>query len=240
MGLFDKFFSKDRKYVTYEKVYNPPGQHMRILKNSLEIMEKTLNPETFFSRARLAEEKAMYCESEPNIIWNGMNCAQIYNMLSDRKKAAKLHKQFIDRLFKAGREDNLAYQLWDVGYDMDQSTLDYYVERLNGKLFHFCKIRFDGTDKLYTYITKNRSVKAGDSVTIPTGNGFAPNSKLKMVVEAFDAPLESLEFELQQLRCVEDTLTNITCPNCGASIEVDVGEKTGSCPYCKTNFYLLR
>ena len=44
MGLFNRLFSKKEKYVTYEKVYNPPGQHMRIMKDSLDIMAKTTKP----------------------------------------------------------------------------------------------------------------------------------------------------------------------------------------------------
>ena len=53
MGVFD-FLKKPKdhgfegKYVTYQKVYNPPGQHMRILRESMDICMKTVNPDTFF------------------------------------------------------------------------------------------------------------------------------------------------------------------------------------------------
>lgn len=240
MGLFKRLFSEKEKYVTYEKVYNPPRQHMRILKDSLDIMVKTTNPSTYFSRFKLACEEAMYCEDEPDAVWNGMTCREIYELLSDREYRDVIHRKFIDRLFAAGKEDNLTYQMHEVGYSMSQDTVDYFVKRLNGKQYHFCKIRFDHGGKLYTYITKNRSLKAGDSVTVTTGYPPYAETKLKQAVEVFDAPLTKLDFLVQDLRCTDETLTNITCPNCGASIEVDVNQKTGLCQYCKTNFYLLR
>ncbi len=240
MDFLKRLFSKKEKYVTYEKVYNPPGQHMRILKDSLDIMVKTTNPDTYFSRAKLAEEEAMYCEDEPAVVWNGMTCGRIYELLSNDETRDAIHRKFIDRLFDAGKEDNITYQMHKVGYCMSQDTVDYFVKRLNGKQYHFCKVRFDQGGKLYTYVTKNRSLKAGDSVTVTTGNNAFPKTHLKQAVEVFDAPLTDLKFLVQDLRCTEETLTNITCPNCGASIEVDVNQKTGLCQYCKTHFYLLR
>ncbi len=255
MGLFD-FLKKDTKnnngnYTNRDTtsndkyhykevvVYNPPGQHMMILKESLELMEKTINPSTFFSREKLSSEKALYCSEEPNIIWHGMNCEQIYRMLNDKDKKIAFDNRFIDRLFERGVEDRLAYQINEVGYSMYKESRDYYVRKLNGKKFYFCKVKFPDTDKLYTYITKDKSIREGDSVTVPTGNGFVPDTKLKQVVETFEASLDDLEFPIERLRCIEEKLKNINCPNCGASIEVDVGAKTGTCKYCQAKFYLL-
>ncbi len=255
MGLFDflkKGAKTDNEKYTYKDttsndkyhykevvVYNPPGQHMMILKESLELMEKTINPSTFFSREKLSSEKALYCSSEPNIIWHGMNCEQIYRMLNDKDKKIAFDNRFIDKLFERGVEDRLAYQINEVGYSMFKESRDYYVRKLNGKKFNFCKVKFPDTDKLYTYITKDKSIREGDSVTVPTGNGFVPDTKLKQVVETFEASLDDLEFPIERLRCIEEKLKNINCPNCGASIEVDVGAKTGICKYCQAKFYLL-
>ena len=244
MGFFDslkkeKATSTDNYHYTRIEVYNPPGQHMMILKESLELMEKTINPSTFFSREKLASNKAVYCMRESRIIWHGMNCEQIYHMLNDDRKKIAFDNRFIDRLFEKGVEDRLAYQMNEVGYAMLKESRDYYIKRLNGKKFYFCKVRFPDTDKLFTYITKDKSIKVGDSVTIPTGNGFVPNTKLKQVVETFEASLDELEFPIERLRCIEEKLKNINCPNCGASIEVDVGAKTGKCKYCQAMFYLI-
>ena len=254
MGLFD-FFKKDSKannnYTRKEMipddnyhykevvVYDPPGQYMMILKESLELMEKTINPSTFFSREKLSSEKALYCISEPNIIWNGMNCEQIYRMLNEKESKIAFDNHFIDRLFERGAENRLAYQMNEVGYSMFKESRDYYVWKLNGKKFYFCNVQFPDTNKLYTYITKDRSIRVGDSVTVPTGNGFVPDTKLKQVVETFEASLDELEFPIERLRCIEQKLKNIKCPNCGASIEVDVREKTGTCKYCQAQFYLV-
>lgn len=242
MGVFD-FLKKPKdhgfegKYVTYQKVYNPPGQHMRILRESMDICMKTVNPDTFFSRERLAEEEASYCRDEPDIVWNGMNCIQIYRMLTDRDKREVWHRQFIDRLFDRGKEDNLTFHMYDAR--ITQATADYFVKRLNGKKYHFCKVGFPESNKLYTYVAKDLSIKVGDSVTIPTGNGYVPNSKLKQVIEVFDASLDELGFPVTSLRCIEEKLKSIVCPHCGASIEINVGEKTGRCTRCQSEFYLL-
>ncbi len=240
MGLLG--FRKKNKYVkkvvTYE--YELPVFKMNIIKESLDIMAKTTNPDTYFSRYRLADKHSLYCIDEPDIIWNGMNCKQIYDMLNGDVSSERLHRQFIDRLFKANREDWLTYKLYEHTSDMSVDSLNYFVKKLNHKKYHFCKVRFSDSNRLYTYITKDKSVKIGDSVTVPTGNLNFPDSKLLQVVEVFDAALDDLDFDLDRLRCVEGKLKTINCPNCGASIEVDVGEKTGKCKYCGSMFYLVQ
>ncbi len=240
MGLFG--FRKKNKYVkkvtTYE--YEPPCFKMTVIRESLDIMSKTSNPDTFFSRCRVVDNYSLDCIDEPDIIWNGMNCQQIYDMLNDDVLSERFHRQFIDRLFEANREDRLTYTLYEHTCDMSVDTLDYFVRKLNRKKYHFCKVRFSDSNKLYTYIIKDRTVKPGDSVTVPTGNLHFPNSKLMQVEEVFDAPLDDLDFDLDRLRCVEGKLRTICCPNCGASIEVDIGEKTGKCKYCGSMFYLVQ
>jgi len=226
----------EERYVT--QIYDPPQQHINILKDSLRIMYNTKNPDTFFSRMKLASSQACYCEQEPDIVWNGMTCKEIYNMLSDKKD--EIHREFIDRLFAANKENSLTYQLYEVGGYMSEDNLNYFVKRLNGKQYHFCKVGYDFTNKLYTYVTKDRSIKAGDTITVPTGNGNVPDSKVKQVVEVFDGPLDDLPFPISSLRCVESKLKSIVCPHCGASIEISVGQKTGKCTRCQSEFYLIQ
>ena len=219
MGFFDFLKNKEDRYTKRgadgRVYYDPPGQHMIILKDCMKLMESTTNPSTFFSRAKLAYEKALYCEHEPEIIWNGMNCKQISMLLGDRESLDRIHTQFIDRLFANGKEDNITFQLHEVGHSMSEKTLNYFIQRLNGKMYHFCKVGFSGADKLYTYVTKDRSIAKGDMVTIPTGNKFAPGTDLVQVADVFDSPLEDLEFPLIYLRCIKNKY-NITCPECGA------------------------
>ncbi len=176
--------------------------------------------------------------SEPNIIWHGMNCEQIYRMLEDHDTKTAFDNQFIDRLFEKSREDFLVYQIHEVGFDMTRESKNYFVKKLNGKKYHFVKVRFDG-NKLYSYVTKDPSIRVGDSVTIPTGNDFAPGQKLKTVEDVYEGSLDELDFDIEYLRCVEGKLRNISCPNCCASIEVDVSQKTGKCSYCHSLFYLV-
>ena len=222
MGIFDLMNKTDTRYTMQREdgktVYNPPGQHMKILKDCMELMDSTTNPDTFFYRAKLASEKAMYCEHEPQIIWKGMTCRQIYQMLNDTESLDRVHMQFIDRLFAAGKEDNLTFQLSDVGYYMSEKTRNYFIHRLNGKQYHFCKVRFSGTGKLYTYIARDRSITAGDMVTIPTGNKSQPGVDLVQVAEVFDASLDDLRFPLPSLRCIKNKYI-IKCLVCGAGMK---------------------
>lgn len=213
MGLFD-FFKKSSDRYTFrgedgKKYFNPPGQHIIILKDCMELLEKTTSPGTFFSRAKLAQEKAYYCRFEKEIVWNGMNSEQIFQMLNNRESVAWLHRKFIDRLFETGKEDNLTYQMREFGKNMNEQTLNYFLQRLNGKMYHFCKISFSDTDKLYTYITKDPSIRVGDLVTIPVSTSFGPGSDLVQVANVFDAPLDDLEFPIYQLRCVKNKFNNL-------------------------------
>ena len=239
MGLLDFIKGKNSKYVKEVTVFDPPGQHMRIIKDSMEIMMKTVNPETFFSREKLASNEALYCEREPVIIWNGMTGKQIYQMLNEKELRDKWHRDFLDRLFEKGCEDNLSYDMWE-GRHLSKDNLNYFLQKLNGKKYHFCIVKFPGSDKLYTYIAKDMSIQPSDSVTIPIGkNKDFPESKLTQVVDVYDMSLDDLTFPVTDLRCVEEKLKSITCPHCGASIEINVGQKTGRCLYCRAEFYLI-
>ena len=166
-----------------------------------------------------------------------MNSRQIFNMLNDPYKRDAWHRKFINHLFERGKEDNLVFHMREAA--MSEASFDYFVKRLNGKKYHFCKVGFPESNKLYTYVAKDTSIKVGDSVTIPVGNGYVPDSKLKQVVEVFEASLDELDFDVRELRCIEEKLKNIVCPHCGASIEISVGEKTGRCTRCQAEFYLI-
>ena len=196
----------------YEKngVYNPPGQHMRVLKDSLKIMGETFNPETFFSRMNLATNEASYCIKEPAVIMDGMTCKDIYEMLSDEDRRYEIVTDFIDKLFDAGKEDNLTYKIHEVSVYMTEDDLEYFVGKLDEKKYHFCKVQVGDTNKLYTYITKDRTIEVGDTVTIPVGNEAEHDYRIRQVEEVFDGPLDDLEFPVKALRCVDKKLKKIT------------------------------
>lgn len=239
MGLFDLFKKKEELPQGMRVVeYDPPEQHARIIVDSLNIMNKTTNPDTYFSRYKLASNKACLISGLKASIYNGMTANDIYNMLHNDKD--RLHREFIDRLFISKKENQLVYQLHEVGLSMSPETREYFVSKLNGKRFRFCKVKFSNQgNKLYTYVTKDKTIAIGDTVTVPTGNKFVPDSTVLQVVDVFNASLDELDFPIEQLRCVERKLKGITCPHCGASISVDVGKKTGKCEYCQAEFYLL-
>ena len=200
-----RYISTEKDYVK-DGVYNPPGQHMRILKDSLRIMEETVNPETFFSRMKVAQKEALYCQKEADIIWEGMTCREIYEMLNDEERRDEIVTDFIEKLFDEGKEDNLTYKMHEAGAYMTEDELNYFVFRLDKKKYHFCKVSFEDTNKLYTYITKDKMIKAGDTVTIPVGNEFAPDYRIRQVEEVFDSSLDDLDFPVKALRCVDKKL----------------------------------
>ncbi len=229
-----------------------PDEQMRIVKESMELMERTSNPVTYFSRAKLAAEKARECIREPQIVWNGLTCKQIYDVLTIPEKRAYIEWSFINKLLGQGREDNLVFQMHEVGRCISRETLTGFVQKLKGKRYHFIKVRLDDSDRLYTYVTRDPAIKQGDLVTIPTGNALDRSTKLKQVVEAYDAPLDTLEFPLEKLRCVEDkintpsvekavitmNLISLECPNCGATLQVNDQLENCTCNYCGHAFYI--
>lgn len=223
--------------VTY---YDPWEQHARIIVDSFELINKTVNPDTFFYRCKLVSDESMHISDVTDIIYDGKTAREIYDWLHDKDEQIIFQKKFIDRLFDEKKENRLAYQLFDVGYRITNEALDYYLQRLNGKEFHFCKVLFDiNGRKSYTYITKNKSTQLYETVTVKVGNHNFPETKVVQVYDVFDAPLTSLEFPLRDLRCVDATLRSIKCPNCGTSIQIDVDTKKGICAYCQSDFSLV-
>lgn len=246
MGLFNGLFGKNKVGLEVGKDYYLLNRNevregnLGILRDSLNLISKTTNPDTYFPRYKMAGNEACMYKHTQQIIWNGMNSVQIERMLRDQQSKDKLHMEFIDRLFNVGCEDRMTYMLYEYGGYMSTKVQNYFVKRLNGKIYHFCKVRFDNTgNKTYTYVTKDKSITIGDTVTIPTGNEFVPESKVMQVVDVFDASLEHLGFPIDRLRCVERKLKSIVCPHCGAPIEVDTDKKLGKCTKCSSEFYFI-
>lgn len=213
-----------------------------LLVDSLNIISETTNPGTYFSRYRIACEEALAVTRDryPFVVWHGMTAPQINSMLGNRESSDQMHMQFIDRLFLKGREDRLTYSMYEVGGHMSSEVLEYFMEKLHGKKYHFCRVRFnDYKGRIYTYLAKDRSISVGDTITVPTGNEYKPDTKILQVEETFDASLEELEFPIRKLRCVERRLRSIICPHCGASIEITTSEKKGICTRCQSEFYFI-
>ena len=244
MGIFKKLFSggpillkSTPRTVTY---FDPPEQYIPQIRESLELMDKTLNPATFFTRYQFASDRACHIMEVKKVVYDGKTPAQIYKWLNDRHSKYYLQKKFIDRLFEAHRENSIAYQMDEIGYRMLRETKEYYLACLAGRDFHFCKVRFgENSKKLYTYVAKDKNLSIGDTVTVNTGNTMYPKMKVVQVEDVYDDCLDNLPFELEKLRCVDNKLKKIECPHCGAGISVDVGQKKGKCAYCGAEFYLI-
>lgn len=195
MGIFD-FFKPKRK--VQQTAYDPPGQHAQIIRESMGLLETTTNPGTYFSRYRLVINEAVKISSFEEIIYDGKTAAQLLGMLQNEKD--RLHREFIDRMFAAKKENQLVYRMHEAGEVISSEALSYFIERLNGRNFHFVRVCFDsGSDKKYTYVTEDRSIMADDIVTVLAGTGL----RTAEVVSVFDASLEGLTFPVFRLRCVE-------------------------------------
>ena len=245
MGLFDKLFKKSPEpteaYFSPDSDYGPPHIIIKQIQESMDLVNNTLNPRTFFSRYQVASNKACSIMKIQKVVYNGMTPIQLHRWLNDEDVKSMLQRQFIDRLFDAHRENSIVYQMNDVGHRMTRNAMEYYLMRMSSKKFHFCKVKFDINDKkTYTYVTKDKNLAVGDTVTVYVENMSHAKPKVVQVIEVFDDYLEALPFNIEELRCIDSKLKGIECPHCGASIQVDVGEKRGKCDYCGAEFYLVQ
>ena len=245
MGIFNKLFKRSPEsteaYFNPKLQDGPPHVRLKQIRESMEIINKTLNPGTFFSRCRFASNAACEMMHIKKVVYDGKTPAEIFRMLNDEDSKTILQRQMIDRLFEEHRENSVIYQMDEIGHQFTRSAKEYYLTRLNGKKFHFCKVKFDVNDKkTYTYVTKDRNLAVGNTVTVLVGNGSYAKPKVVQVIDVFDDYPDALPFELEELRCIESKLKGIECPHCGASIQVDVGEKKGKCDYCGAEFYLVQ
>lgn len=249
MSIFDFFKKKritnvhinneDGNYRIY-KEYDPHEQHVRIINESFDLIGKTLNPETYYSRCRLISNEAIHISGYHGLLANGKTADETYRMFNDEKTCAEMDIKFIDRLFENGREDNMIYQYYDsVAYRISRKGKEYLLKKLVNRTYHFCKVRFNMQGKEYTYITRDKSVAIGDTVTVPTGNKFKHETTVLQVCDAYDAPLKDIPFDIENLRCIERKLKSVTCPHCGGSLILSPDQKTGKCEHCNTEFYFL-
>ena len=221
---------EDVPYMIYE----------RQVGETMEILLTTLNPGTFFSRYRFLSNTSVDHMEAKKKVYNDMTPKQLYKWLNNKNTQNKLQQLLIDRMFDNHRENNIIYEMSDVGAKFTKESMQYYLKRLGARQFHFCKVKFDADrDKLYTYVTKNKNLTVGDTVTVSKGRGEYKETNVVQVEEVFDDCVQNLPFPLEKLRCVDSKLRGIECPHCGASIQVDVGKKTGKCDYCGAEFYLL-
>lgn len=241
MGLFFNRKKKENKYPEGTNVritVDYPEQHAAIIVDSFRIMNQTTNPDTYFSRYKLASNKACHIMGYKPAIYNGMTAEDIYYFLSEKKD--RLHVEFIERVFDAGKENLFVYQMREIGLSMSREVRDYLVNRFGDKKFHFCRVSFnDRSSRTYTYVAKDKTISVGDTVTILAGNGFVKEEKIMQVVGIFDGSLKQLDFSIENLRCVERKLKSIICPSCGASIEVYENGKVGRCKYCGAEFNFM-
>lgn len=197
MGLF---FRKKIKGIK-ETTFTPADQYVGIIEDSLRLMNDTLNPDTFMGRYKLATSDACKIRDIKGIKINGVPIKKLYEWLSGDKE--KIHRDFIDRLFAKGEEDRFVFQMFEAGGYLSEDNKQYFVKKLKGKKYHFCQVIFTEGGREYTYVAKDRTIQAGDMVSVPTGNGYVNESKLAKVVATKDIALEQLQFPVEKLRCVE-------------------------------------
>lgn len=174
-------------------------RNIRILKECLKKMRDTNEPSVYYScyNTALAKVAEIILVNEKTLV-NGKFASEIHTDLFVNMN--KNHNQFIDKMFKQKMEDNLVYQMWDYVHFVEDEAQERLARHLRNikKKYHFCRVRFKDGGILYTYITKDVSIRGQDIVVIKQGN----NEKFARVMEVFNTTLSEIDVPVLELGCV--------------------------------------
>lgn len=209
MGVFDIFKKTKEKSDGFAKVYNKAEllqikRHTEIIDESLEILNKTLHPITYFSRYDLVIENARILYGIcPNSMVGERSKTIIDNMPKEKEMAVK---NFIQRCYDAGRLPYVKNEFEQLKDKMSDKNLRFYellLERhyadFQGELFKFCSVKFDNIDKTYDYIVDNNiDVNIDDSVIVPFGRENVLKTGRVVSINSFKAsqapyPIEKMK-----------------------------------------------
>ena len=190
--LLIKFLAKkeaaEKKQVLVQKPYKTSSPAMEnvidtrfheVLSDSLQLMETTVYPKTFFSRYDLAISTA---EQFLDTTRNDQKKTQLFEVLDDLKcnREEKIIA-FVDRCHEAGKLDAVRNELLSGEYDIPPVAIAYIKELLmkmdaetletavNGE-YIYCSLSFEEGGKTYFYKTEDETLKCGDEVIVPVGN----------------------------------------------------------------------
>ncbi|MBO5645620.1 MAG: hypothetical protein J6S59_00755, partial [Clostridia bacterium] len=148
------------------------------LTDSLDLIETTVYPQTFFSRFDYAIVQA---EGFKEITKTERHLAYARGVVSYlRKNKGEKTKAFIDRCYSRGKLYSIKDELLSGKYDVPEEAKEYLLKLLheietkddklpeNGE-YIYCSLLFGATGKTYYYKTNDETLKCGDEVIVPVG-----------------------------------------------------------------------
>ena len=224
MGLFDIFKNKQKTsavspvdpnaaYGEYpsnwpmELKIAQASQHFRILCDSVDLINKTVNPKTYFYRyetaVREAEIVIKLCKDHAM----GKEATKALSFLLSKK--VEVTNEFLDRCDVAGKLPFIKDDLIVMRDQMPKECFAYFEELLGGHTdeddqdeYIFCSVVFNEGGKSYYYLSDDEDVRCGDYVTVPVGKRNEENTGRVVKIEIFKGnnapiPVDSLKYIIE-------------------------------------------
>ena len=214
MGLFD-FFKKRQKasklspvdpnagYGEYPADWPMPlkiaqaSQHFQIMRDSVELINKTVYPKTYFSRYETAVREAEIVIKLCKHHELGRLAAQTLDLLISGR--VEITNDFLDRCDAADKLPFIRDDLIAMREQMPQACFAYFEELLDLHTdeddldeYIFCSVVFSEGGKSYFYLSDDEDIRCGDYVTVPVGRRNEESTGRVVEVEIFkgqDAPI---------------------------------------------------
>ena len=157
-------------------------QHMRIIKDSIELLHSTSNPTTFFGRHDdLMESLLTVTDQLRNV--KDKNLALTITSLTEKYGSEEIRttltNDFLDRAIENNKTAILKQELWKYIDKMTNSSIQYAESKLGvitkpnttfDNRYMLCFVEFEGGHKQYCYLSDDHTVQVGCNVVVPVGN----------------------------------------------------------------------
>lgn len=146
----------------------------RILTESLDLISKTVYPETFFSRYKLALKEARVIIRLSIGYESQKEMMDIVDTLLDDK--IEIFDDFFDRCDAAGKlpfvkdqVEKYRNEIPTESYEYYRTLLDCHTDEDDEDEYIICSVEFSGGGKSYYYLSDDDAVACGDYVIVPVG-----------------------------------------------------------------------
>ena len=199
MGLFG--FSKKKSKTPSKAEIEEFSRKAKILNDyyimcdSIEIMQETVYPQTFFKRYKMAIEKAEIVKNANDEL--SKDAAK--TLLEVKRNSVKIFNAFFDRCNKEGKlifakNEIISHksEIPEESYKLFQKLINLSVDENDASEYVFCSITFNENGKSYYYLSGGKDVQCGDTVVVPIGRYNEKKEGKIVKIETFkgkDAPL---------------------------------------------------
>ncbi len=182
MGILS-FFSKNRDMDSPDTIRFFLKWDLEIYDDCIELMQSTVNAETFFGRYKLwleIERKILDTVKKYGARRWIREFPQIGYFNSNESVRSKYQIDFIRRIQLLGRERELKNAVSQYRSRLTKQALDYFENNIGSlsdpcdpnKEYIFCSVVFPGKTVLYDYLTDDETIKPLDNVIVPVGTRF--------------------------------------------------------------------